>query len=294
MTHPSRRGSAEPDPIGTTASCLQGRDPTRNLFVVAFYEPTDDPAVFVCTERTNGPWERGVQHAGPPSALLTRAIERLPSSIPGGSQLTRLTMEILGPIKVGEVRVSATVTRPGRAVELVEGELSSDGRVAVRCRAWRIRTAQVPIPEPLLAGIPVAPPIPADGARFANPGAGTGYLNSVDFIFVTGELWTPGPAGVWTRLRVPLVAGEEPTATQRLMAVADSGNGLSSLFHFTEWWFINTDLTVHLHRIPAGEWIYVDAHSTVDPSGVGLAETELYDEKGRVGRGAQSLMVGPR
>lgn len=294
MTHPSPRGPAQPYPIATTGPCLQGGRRDRNLFTVAFYEPTGDPAIFTSTEHTNGPWERGLQHAGPPSALVTRAIERLPSSIPGGGQLTRLTMDILGPVRVGEVRVSAALTRPGRAVELVEGELTSDGRVAVRCRAWRIRTAQVPIPERLLAGIPVAPPVPADAVPFENPGAGTGYLNSVDFVFVTGQFWEPGPAGVWTRLRMPLVAGEEPTATQRLMAVADSGNGLSGLFDFREWWFINTDLTVHLHRIPVGEWIYVDARSTVDPSGVGLAETELYDEKGRVGRGAQSLMVGPR
>ena len=42
---------------------------------------------------------------------------------------------------------------------------------------------------------------------------------------------------------------------------------------------------MHLHRIPVGEWIYMDSRSTLDTAGVGLAETELYDEKGRVGRG---------
>jgi acyl-CoA thioesterase len=116
----------------------------------------------------------------------------------------------------------------------------------------------------------------------------------VEFHYVSGGFDQPGPAAVWTRLKVALIAGEEPTATQRMMAVADSGNGISSLLPFQEWWFINTDLSVHLHRIPVGEWIYMDAVSTLDRSGVGLAETQLFDEKGRVGRGAQALMVGPR
>ena len=81
---------------------------------------------------------------------------------------------------------------------------------------------------------------------------------------------------------------------QQLVTVADSGNGLSSMLSFNEWWFINTDLSVHLHREPVGEWVCVDAKSTLECTGIGLAETTLYDQRGRLGRGAQSLMVGPR
>jgi hypothetical protein len=257
----------------------------------AFYLPTADPDRFAATPRTVGPWDPGSQHAGPPSALLTRQIERLPSSIAGPSQVVRMTMEILGPVPVGEVEVRATVARPGRAVELVEAELAGGGRVAVRARAWRIRTADVPLPEEVLAAVPTAPAVPDTEVPTLRD---SGYLSSVDFRFVQGRFDEPGPAAAWTRLRVPLVDGEEPTATQRLMAVADSGNGISGLLPFSKWWYINTDLSVHLHRIPVGEWIYMDSCSTLDTAGVGLAETELYDEKGRVGRGAQALMVGPR
>lgn len=258
----------------------------------AFYLPTADPDVFLATPLTEGLWEPQTQHAGPPSALLTRAIERLPSTIPGPSQLTRLTMEILGPIRTGEVRVRTNIARPGRAVELVEAEMESANKVVVRSRAWRIRTAAIELPPMPPAAI--APPVPDSEATFRNPEWLHGYLGALDFHFVHGHFEVPGPAAVWTRLRYPLVAGEEPTPTQRLMATADSGNGLSSQFNFHEWWFINTELTVHLVRPPVGEWVYVDARSTLDRSGVGLAETELYDANGRVGRGAQSLMVGPR
>jgi Thioesterase-like superfamily len=133
----------------------------------AFYLPTEDADRFVSTAHTIGPWDRDSQHAGPPSALLTRAVERLPSSIPGPSQIARLTMEILGPVATDEVRVSATVARPGRAVELVEAQLESRGRVAMRTRAWRIRTQEIPLPSELAGAGPVAPPRPGDESGLA-------------------------------------------------------------------------------------------------------------------------------
>jgi hypothetical protein len=262
-----------------------------------YYLPTADPDVFVATPSTAGPWDPRAQHGGPPSALVTRAIERLPSSIAGPSQLARLTVEILGPIGIGEMRVRAEVVRPGRAVELIEAELAVDGRAALRARAWRIRTTELALPLPELAEPPqlkVAPPIPEQPAAFRNSRWERGYLGTVDFRFVAGHVERPGPADAWTRLRVPVVAGEEPSPTQRLVAVADSGSGLSSVLDFEHWLFINTDLSLHLHRLPEGEWIYMSTKSTLDSLGIGLAETELFDTRGRVGRGAQALLVGPR
>ena len=273
---------------------------TRTMTIVpddtdaAFYLPTADPTRFLATRRTEGPWAPGTQHAGPPSALLTRAIERLPSSIEGPSQLTRLAVEILGPVPTGEVSVIATVTRPGRAVELVEGELEANGRATMRVRAWRIRSTSINLPNGLNGHLSPPPPIPATADGFRDETWSEAYLGAVEWRFVSGHLEIPGPASAWTRLRIPLVAGEDPSPTQRLAAVADSGNGLSSLLSFDRWWYINTDLVIHLHRVPSGEWIFIDARSTLDPSGVGIAETDLYDASGRVGRGAQSLMVGPR
>ncbi|HWH28519.1 MAG TPA: thioesterase family protein, partial [Mycobacteriales bacterium] len=91
----------------------------------------------------------------------------------------------------------------------------------------------------------------------------------------------------------PLVPGEEPSPLQRVLAVADSGNGLSSELDLS-WYFINPELTVHLHREPVGEWLCVDAVTTVSSGGAGLATTALSDLDGPVGVGAQSLLVAPR
>jgi hypothetical protein len=75
------------------------------------------------------------------------------------------------------------------------------------------------------------------------------------------------------------------------VAAADFGNGVSAIARFGEMTFINADLTVHLHRLPAGEWVCLDSRTTLGTEGVGLAESVLYDEKGVIGRSLQSLLL---
>jgi hypothetical protein len=111
---------------------------------------------------------------------------------------------------------------------------------------------------------------------------------------VKGGFGQPGPATVWVRQRVALVDGESPTGLQRLMAVADSGNGVSNLVDPWAWFFINTELTVHTWRMPAGEWIGLDANTTIGPQGIGVATSTLHDQDGPVGHGSQALLVRPR
>jgi hypothetical protein len=96
------------------------------------------------------------------------------------------------------------------------------------------------------------------------------------------------------RLRVPLIPGERPSPLVRVLVVADSGNGISWALPFEESLFINTELTVHVARMPEGEWILLDARTRIGPEGIGLAESVLWDERGRIGRGAQSLLVDRR
>jgi hypothetical protein len=257
---------------------------------MSFFEPTGDDT-FAATGHTQGPWVPGQQHAGPPSALLARAIERVPSTVAGPSQVVRLTVEILGAVPVAEVHTRAQVVRPGRSVELIEAELLVGERPVLKARAWRVRTTPLDLTLPPPES---APPLPTDETTFGQAMWQAGYLKAMEWRFAEGHFEEPGPAVVWARQRVPLVSGEEPSGLQRLLALADSGNGVSGLIDADEWLYINTELTVHLHRQPAGEWMCLRARTTLDPNGVGLAETELFDGDGRVGRGAQALLVGRR
>jgi hypothetical protein len=96
---------------------------------------------------------------------------------------------------------------------------------------------------------------------------------------------------VWFRLRVPVIAGEETRPLQRVAAVADFGNGVGSGIDRTRLTFINADVTVTLHRLPVGEWVGLDGVMFPERSGIGVAETVLHDERGRIGRGVQTVIL---
>jgi hypothetical protein len=55
--------------------------------------------------------------------------------------------------------------------------------------------------------------------------------------------------------------------------------------------FINPDLTIYLHRRPAGEWVCLEAITYAQPHGIGMAESRLWDERGPIGRSVQSLLL---
>ena len=121
-----------------------------------------------------------------------------------------------------------------------------------------------------------------------------GYLSAVNWRPVHGHFTEAGPATVWARLRYPLVPDEEPGPLERVLAVADSGNGLSGQLDITKWLFINPELTVHLHREAAGEWICLAARTSISAGGTGLATSMLSDQSGPLGVGAQSLLISRR
>jgi hypothetical protein len=255
----------------------------------SLYEPDGDR--YLSTELTRGPWDPDAQHAGPPAALLAREVERLDDA--EEFQIGRITFEIMRAIPIAALTARAEIVRPGRSVQLVEASLAdADGEV-MRARAWRIRTGSVELPDLPRAG---PPPGPETGAPtdFPPTGQEVGYHTAMDSSFIEGAFTDPGPATVWMRMRQPLVEGEEPSPLQRVLAAADSGNGVSQTLDFRRFLFINVDLTVHLERMPEGEWVCLDAVTLPEPNGVGTADTLLFDRRGRIGRALQTLLIAER
>src|SRR3954451_23459560 len=137
---------------------MSGGEAVRSGGRAAFYEPLGGGR-FASTPHTEGPWDPRHQHAGPPAALLGRAMERCEPR--DGTLLARITYEILGPVPVAEVEVDARVARPGRTVELLEAELRAGGRTAMTARAWRLpETSAPPAGE-----VDAAPPARGRGPR---------------------------------------------------------------------------------------------------------------------------------
>jgi len=247
---------------------------------------------FVPSEHTRGPWDPRAQHAGPPAALLGRAMEAVDTELP--MQIVRFTIELLRPVPLTPLRAAASVERGSRRVQLLEATLHAGDTEVARARAVRIRTTEVALPEfggaldatvdPPEQSIPHRPF--TDEPAFHETG--------VELRFARGAFGMPGAATVWIRLRHPLLEGEEPTPLQRTLAAADFGNGVSALADWREYLFINPDLTVHQLRPLAGDWVCLEAHSWLQPGGTGLAHSVLHDVRGPMGYAVQSLLFDRR
>ena len=258
---------------------------------------TPDGDALVSAPMTRGPWDARMMHGGAPSALLARAVECVE---PGADLVvTRLTIDFLGGVPLGRVVVGAQVVRPGRRFALVDATLApaGDDRAACLARAVRIRRADLPA----AAAPPVSPvvplPRPEDGADVPSwvpdDAREMFYPDACEIRHVAGDLGS-GEVAAWIRLRGAVVADEPPSALARVAAAADFANGLSWMRPWSEWLFVNTELTIHLHREAEGAWIGLDARTLSSGSGFALATATLHDLRGPIGVCAQSLFVGPR
>ena len=243
-------------------------------------------------ELTRGPWDARAQHGGAPAALLAGALERTGDrALP----VIRLTLEFLRSVPIEPLSLSTRVVRGGRRVQLVEADLLAGEVAVVRATALKIRSGEGNVPSITDASEP--PPGPSAGAArpvelaVAPPWFGE---DAVEVRFVAGDYAEPGPATAWFRLRVPVISDTEPSPLQRAAAAADFGNGISSALDWSRFTFVNADLTIYLERATAGEWVGVEAITTVEPGGTGLTRSVLYDERRRIGQAAQALYVARR
>ncbi|HMF83770.1 MAG TPA: thioesterase family protein [Acidimicrobiia bacterium] len=245
---------------------------------------------YVPTALARGPWDPNAQHGGPSAALLARSVEEHEAASP--AHVARMTIELLRPVPMQPIDVRARTVRPGKKVQLVESSVLADETEVVRATALRIRREDIPFADP-----PDDRLVPGPNEQLREHFENIGGLNfgfAMDVSLARGEVGVPGPAAVWFRLAVPIVAGEEPTPLMRVAAAADFGNGISGAVTWDEHLFINPDLTIYLHRLPFGPWVGLDAHTWPTHEGVGFADAALYDERGRIGRSVQALLLDRR
>jgi Thioesterase-like superfamily len=254
----------------------------------AFYLPAGD-AAYEPTRATESPWDGDAQHGGPPAALLADAID---ATIGPGMRLARISVDFLGPIPRRPLQVEVTPLRPGRQVRLTEAQMIIDGRPAVTARAWHIATGPTPPAESEHLPPPALPPAGAD--RPLAGLTGWGYGEAVEWRFTHGGHGVLGPARVWTRVRLPLIAGRKLTGLARTLIVADSANGLSAALPFARWLSIPPTMTTTLLRVPDDDWVYLDCRTHLADDGIGLAHATVSDPGGYLGEVAQPLLVRER
>lgn len=264
----------------------------------SYYELVDetDPQgeKFVATDLVRSTWSAAIQHGAPVSALLVRALERCQAR--DDTRLSRVMIDLLGPVPAeGDLWVRSRIERPGKQIELVSAEmlaLGPDGepRPVAKASGWRLKT--VDTAEIAHAPAPPLRPVAEARSRDMKKDWDLNYVHSLDWRWLTKPM-SEGPGESWIKPEVDLVKGEAMTPLERLFAVADDANGIGTKLELGKWTFLNTDLVVHVHRIPEGEWIGIRAETNYGPDGIGTTLGTLFDERGAVAAIQQSVLVRP-
>ncbi len=255
-----------------------------------FFFSIRDDEWFVGNDGARGPWSEHACHAGPVTGLLVRALERAIDD----KQLVRITADYVRPIPMAGFRIETEVVRNRRAVAAGKATLlGGDGKVCatatslhiVRSDFESLPTSSIDVPNRHDA---VPGEFVVESAHHDKPF----FRDWIEVAYPPGESNTPGPTTIWMKVP-PLLADEAPSPFQSICALADCGNGTSRNANLDAATFVNPDLTIILHRLPETEWHAMSAISFWEPSGIGLSQATLFDEKGPVGVASQTLLVQP-
>jgi hypothetical protein len=243
------------------------------------YQPTDVG---------RGPWDPKSLHGRLIAGLLGAEIERLhgdPDFIPA-----RLTTDMYRLPDLSPVEVKTSVVREGRRIKVVDAEFISGGKSAGRATCQFLRKGEAPggtvwKPEPWAAPHPddIQPP---DDAR-----AAMGGMWAIKPI--SGGFGTVGKKQIWMSEVREVVEGRPLTPFVRVAVASDfvspfahaGSEGLK---------YINSDITVYLHREMRGEWLGFEVTDHGATDGVAVGETRLYDVDGPIGLAACCALVQAR
>jgi hypothetical protein len=243
---------------------------------------------YVPTPTARGPWNPNSLHGRVIAGLLGAEIERLhgdPQFLPA-----RLTVDMYRLPDLSPVEVTTRVVRAGNRIRVIDAEFISGGVSAGRATCQLLKRTENPAgnvwkPEPWDVPKPADIPPPADGR------AGMGGMWAMRRI--AGDFGTVGQKRTWMSEVRELVGGRPLTPFVRVAVSADfaspfanaGDNGLE---------FINSDVTVYLHREPATEWIGYEVINHGASDGVAVGECFLYDELGPIGSASCAALAQRR
>jgi hypothetical protein len=239
-----------------------------------------------------GPWDPTTQHGAAPAALVTWAAERGKIDFP--ARIARVTLDFLRPVPLAPLDIQSHVVRGGRKIQVSSISLFADGREVVRASVLKVRTIDLRLPANLPettldAPLPELCPERTDNRRIRCP-----FLEGISSRIVSDRVHPLGRGLLWFKVDRPIVDGEAVTPAMRAAIAADFCNGVSTALDLKTWSFINGDLTLSLVRLPIGDWILVNAETSLGPDGGGMATARLADRIGYFGRAAQSLIIDRR
>lgn len=243
---------------------------------------------YIGNDPARGPWDADACHAGPVTGVIARALELLVTD----KQLMRLSVEILRPVPIAGFSIEPSITKQGRMVTTASAMITdADGKLIATASSLHMVVqdlGELPTIQSSMSELSSAEPgeFPIKFTAHGLPS----FSSGIEVLYPPEENNNAGPTSLWMRT-LPLVEGESPTPFQRLCPLADCGNGISRNSELSDTSFINPDITIVMHRAPEGEWLATQAKSHWQPTGLGLSEATLFDQKGAVASALQTLLL---
>jgi len=243
---------------------------------------------YVPTPASRGPWNPNSLHGRVIAGLLGAEIERLhgsPEFMPA-----RLTVDMYRLPDLSPVEVTTRVVREGNRIKVIDAEFVSGGVSAGRATCQLLRRTENP------AGNVWKPPswdapAPADIAPPSDGRSGMGGMWATRRI--EGDFGTVGRKRIWMSEVRELVGGRALTPFVRVAVSADFASPFANAGD-AGLEFINSDVTVYLHREPRTEWIGYEVVNHGATAGVAIGECFLYDEDGPIGSAACAALAQRR
>jgi len=252
-----------------------------------------DGSTFVPTEAAAGPWDRKILHGAAVAALLAGQLT------PEDATLARLTVELVAPVPAALLALTLGEPVGGRRVQRRGATLTADGRVVASATAVILKRNPLELPPTVLehdSPFDALPPPPLDEPnRFAAELIGWESFDSSAMRYEKMRVEGDARTHQWVSLAVPVVEGTKIRGTELAAIAGDyAQSAVGRQLPFANWIFHNAELTLHLAREPIGSWIGMRCESVIQPLGAGFNSADLFDEAGRMGRAASTLVVERR
>lgn len=258
---------------------------------------------YVGREAAMGPWMPEACHAGPPTAAFAREFERHCAK-----QILRMTINLLRPVPMIGFRIAVEIEKEGRSSAYLRAQMfdRENNLCAVATSLHQLVSDLGDIPT-----VTVLPPSKLALDDYAINGnqspysvlgrklfpSTKGFAAAVDIVcsdlsdrYNDGSSEETTQRSIW--MRTPRLIVEEPLSPfQSMCPLSDCGNGFTAHATVDEYRYMNTDLTISMHRKPASTWLASTARSHWGPKGYGASYATLFDEHSSVGSAMQTLLI---
>jgi len=240
---------------------------------------------YLATPMSRGPWSPTMLHGRVIAGLLAFQIEQDfgdPDMVPA-----RLTVDMYRPPDFSPINIETKLVRDGHRIKVIDAEFISGGKSMGRasCQMLR-RTENSPgnVWQPPTWNVP-PPEACGPDQIFEKDRKPVWRVRNIN-----GGWGQCAQRRVWMSELRELVEGYPLTPFARIGLISDFASPCANIGD-APLGYINTDVTVYLHRLPKGEWIGMESINHGATDGIAIGECFIYDTEGPIGSGSVAALA---